>query len=117
MFSCCCQTNDCDWTLIVRDGIVGQEIYRCSEGIKHFLEMGKKQYTVICHNVETLDSKEYRYITKIWCKLCATVNYKNQIINCPIINGAAVNVVTAFADGTEVVTKFQVGLHFHVSLT
>ena len=34
----------------------------------------------------------------------------------PIIKGAAVNTVTAFADGTEVVTKFQVGLHFHVSL-
>ena len=54
------------------------------------------------------------YIMKIWCKLCA--KFKNQIINHPIIKGAAVNAVTAFADGTEVVTKFQVGLNFHVSL-
>ena len=56
-----------------------------------FLKWGKSN--IIGHNVETLDS-----------------------INHPIIKGAAVNAVPAFADGTEVVTKFQVGLNFHVSL-
>ena len=68
-----------------------------------FLKWGKSN--VIGHNVETLDSK--KYLTKIWCKLCA--KYNNQIINHTTIKGAAVNAVKAFADGTVVVTKFQVG--------
>lgn len=67
-----------------------------------FLNWGKAG--IIGYNVETLNSKEY--VTKIWCKLCA--KYKDQVVNHPTIRGAAKSAVKAFADGTEVVTKYQV---------
>ena len=64
--------------------------------------MGKSE--IIGRKIEILDSKEY--VAKIWCKLCS--KYRDQIISHRTIKGAAVFAVRAFADGTEVVTKYQV---------
>ena len=65
--------------------------------------MGGKS-KIIGHKKEILDSKEY--VTQIWCKLYS--KYRDQIVSQPTMKGAAVSAVTAFADGTEVVTKYQV---------
>ena len=67
-----------------------------------FLKWGKSE--IIGHKIEIFDSKQY--VTRIWCKLSS--KYRDQIVSHPTIKGAAVSAVRAFADGTEVVTKYQV---------
>ena len=73
-----------------------------------FLKWGKDD--IIGYTVEALDKKQY--VTKIWCKLCA--KYRDQIIRHPSCKGAAAISVKAFADGTPIVTKFQVTISLRI---
>ena len=55
-----------------------------------------------------LEEKNNRsLVTKIWCKLCA--KHKSKILQDPSQNkGAVASSLTAFTEGTNVVTKYQV---------
>ncbi len=73
-----------------------------SKELSTFIKWGKE--SVIGRQVEEHDGK--KYVTKIWCKLCA--RYRDQIVNLPACKGASAVSVKAFAEGTEHVTKHQV---------
>ena len=75
---------------------------RTIKELQTVLKWGESE--VIGHKTEILDSK--KFVTKIWCKLCS--KYRDQIVSHPTIKGVAVSALGSFADGTEIVTKYQV---------
>ena len=86
----------------------GKKSKGVTKKLSTFLKWGKDD--IIGYTVEALDNKQY--VTKIWCKLCA--KYRDQIIRHPSCEGAAAVSVKAFADGTPIVTKFQVTISSRV---
>ncbi|XP_065642560.1 uncharacterized protein LOC136074184 [Hydra vulgaris] len=72
-----------------------------SKNLKTFLSWGKE--SVIGY------TEENGFVVKIWCKICA--RNKTEILTDALVKGVSNHSLTAFTEGTCVVTKYQVDRH------